>query len=463
MTAKAKVYDLNDKIIVELSTIDTSSKLLAGENNNLKAINIDIIKASLNYISTGSKAEYDYAMEGILILSNLYSDTFYSINQDMNDIINVLYPDSKSLSAFAVSNAISSSMSSVSSSCNKALGSCTSFANTINPSNYGDLSSYLKSIAQFLLCPEGALLSSLLGAAKSILNAVTNLRPAELLNDIKSDLASLMRDVVSSAKSYATSALGSVFGTIMSNLPPSANSFLGFIEKIQLYASAFIDLAKELWDAIEDIMRMFGLTADDLFGMDILSDLGSSIKNAITNGNNSNSSGIKIIPGLSVPSPVDTIRCSQLAKIMQQQTNSYRANNRYDYLNNDSSIISGISDSTIKGLFSNYSNYQTNASNNNQSAKVYSSMGYQGKTALNSSMAAMVRNASSSRTINSLLGGVKTDSDFSAAKFSIGNIASNLITVNNVEMQKQTTMREGLKNIMSESKYYNVPASRFGV
>ena len=47
MTAKAKVYDLNDKIITELSTIDTSSKLLAGENNDLKAINIDIVKASL--------------------------------------------------------------------------------------------------------------------------------------------------------------------------------------------------------------------------------------------------------------------------------------------------------------------------------------------------------------------------------------------------------------------------------
>ena len=59
MTAKAKVYDLNDKIITELSTIDTSSKLLAGENNDLKAINIDIVKASLNYISTGSKADHN--------------------------------------------------------------------------------------------------------------------------------------------------------------------------------------------------------------------------------------------------------------------------------------------------------------------------------------------------------------------------------------------------------------------
>ncbi|CCE26105.1 g081 [Yersinia phage phiR1-37] len=463
MTAKAKVYDLNDKIITELSTIDTSSKLLAGENNDLKAINIDIVKASLNYISAGSKADYNFAMEGILVLSNLYSDTFYSINQDMNDILNVLYSDSRSLSAFAVSNSISSSMSSISSSCNKALGSCTSFANSINPANYSDISSYIKSIAQFLLCPEASLLGDLLGAAKSILNAVTNLRPAELLNAIKSDLASLMRDVVSAAKSYATSALGSVLNTIMSNLPPSANSLLGFIEKVQLYASAFIDLAQELWDAIESIMRMFGLTADDLFGIGILSDLGTSIKNAINNNNSSNNSGIQIVPGIKVPSPVDTIRCSQLAKIMQQQTNSYRANNRYDYLNNNSSIVSGITDSSIKSLFSNYSNYQTNASNANQSTKVYTSMGYLGKTALNSSMAAMVRNASSTRTINSLLNGVNTDADYSAAKSSIGNIANNLITVNNVEMQKQTTMREGLKNIMTESNYYNIPSTKFGV
>ena len=161
MTAKAKVYDLNDKIITELSTIDTSSKLLAGENNDLKAINIDIVKASLNYISAGSNADYNFAMEGILVLSNLYSDTFYSINQDMNDILNVLYPDSRSLSASAVSNSISSSMSSISSSCNKALGSCTSFANSINPANYSDISSYIKSIAQFLLCPEASLLGSL--------------------------------------------------------------------------------------------------------------------------------------------------------------------------------------------------------------------------------------------------------------------------------------------------------------
>jgi hypothetical protein len=463
MTAKAKVYDLNDKIITELSTIDTSSKLLVGENNNLKAINIDIVKASLNYISSGSKADYNYAMEGIIVFSNLYSDTFYNINQDMSDILQVLYPESRSLSALAVSNAISSSMSSVSSSCNKALGSCTSFANKINPTNYSDISSYIKSIAQFLLCPEGSLLSDLLGAAKSILNAVTNLRPAELLNAIKSDLSSLMRDIVTAAKSYASSTLGSVLNTIMSNLPPSANSLLGFIEKVQLYASAFIDLAKELWDAIESIMRMFGLTADDLFGIGILSDLGKSIKNAITNGNNSSNSGVKIIPGLKVPNAVDTIRCSQLAKIMQQQTNSYRANNRYDYLNNNSSIVSGISDSTIRGLFSNYSNYQNNASNLNQSSSIYTSMGYLGKTALNSSMAAMVRNASSARTINSLLSGVKTDSDYSAAKSSIGNIANNLITVNNVEMQKQTVMREGLKNIMTESNYYNIPSSKFGV
>jgi hypothetical protein len=461
MTAKAKVYDLNDKIITELSTIDTSSKLLVGENNNLKAINIDIVKAGLNYISTGSKADYDFAMEGILILSNLYTDTFYSINQDMNDILNILYPDTRSLSAFAVTNTVSSSMSSISSSCNKALGSCTSFANSINPANYNDLSSYIKSLAQFLLCPEASLLGDLLGAAKSILNAITNLRPAELLNAIKSDLSSLMGDIISAAKSYATATLGSVLGTIMNNLPPSVNSLLGFIEKVQLFASAFIDLAEDLWDAIESIMKMFGLSAEDLFRIGILSGLGASIKNAISNNNSKNS--VKIVPNIQTPSAVDTIRCSQLAKIMQQQTNSYRVNNRYDYLNNNSSIVSGISDNSIKGLFSNYSNYQTNASNLNQSTKVYTSMGYLGKTALNSSMAAMVRNASSNRTINSLLGGIKTDSDYSAAKTTIGNIANNLLTVNKVEMHKHTTMREGIKNIMAESKYYNIPSKKFGV
>jgi len=437
------VVDLLDNLVVN-KTDNNNSFQFAGDNIPDKKLNIALIKSAFNYINKYGKEDYNNAMIGMMLLSNKYSEVFNDANNSIINTLNILNTDStnQNLSAFGSLSNIGSGVDKAVSSISTGYSSVTNMATQFDPTNFSNWADMAKSLAKFLMCPEASFLGDLVNGFKDIVDSVKSFRPSQLLNDITNNLTNYIMGFI-----------------------PSTNTLLDFVKNVASYVGingADIDL---LISTVGSILSMNGLNISYLRNIPLLSNIvdyldpASAINKIRSQINNSGTFNYldNIFSNSVFPTDIDTIRCSHLAKIIQQLSNSYRTNNRYDDLNIFSSMVPNTSNSSLNSLLSNYSNYNNRSNIASNNIKNAISLGNSGKTTLNTSLSALVLNGNIMKsTIDNFNKVNENQASYTVAKIGAINNLNNLKQVNNFELTKQKAFREGLSNIQRSSNFLNL-------
>ena len=161
--------------------------------------------------------------------------------------------------------------------------------------------------------------------------------------------------------------------------------------------------------------------------------------------------------GNSIPKQSTYNRCSKLAKLIQQLTNSYRQNIRFEDLTYRAEKTSSISDPVLRSKIDRLTNstYNRLAYESEDSAAKLN--GYSNESAINASFASAVENI---RVINEINAGLdEVDGDlvkYDLASNKSISMLSALIERNKVTEQRLVALEENLLAIRRKNSFYNL-------
>ncbi|WP_368880392.1 hypothetical protein [Proteus mirabilis] len=461
-----KVIDLDAMIYTELPLMGVES--VDSVDKNKKILNYEIILLALEHIHTNNRPQFDFVMRGMKKMCNIYIDGFSEINENVNnltkDINEILYPEPPLTLPMGMTfmakgtglNSLDSSVDKISNGCDGVLNGCTGLANQFSPiADSGDMTSFLKGMADFLVCPELSFINDIINGVNNIVDAIKNFRPDQILQELAGKLAEFVEEIVSDIASSIIDMAGNIAdyyfseGTMLNDLLDT------------------IDMVLDMYDATWDMLMNTPIIGDmfrDLYNKKPNQSNGGLINQVIDNGLGSltgskNKPDIKYpewdTPINNFPQPVETIRCKQLAKIAQQMEDSFRSNNRFDMYLIDTRMVSEITDPKVKDQISDYIRYgdRLNASiNNKENAR---KLGFRGKTAYNSSMSNLMYITSTVRNNKAELSKVNNNDGLHNILVKMHNDNKYIVLTLNEEINKHSTLLEGLNNIDRQNKYYD--------
>jgi hypothetical protein len=169
------------------------------------------------------------------------------------------------------------------------------------------------------------------------------------------------------------------------------------------------------------------------------------------------SSTSKITTPLALPQAIDRTRCSELAKVIKQLLDTYRADNRFEDVQLRTDLLSSIKDPVLANKVSKYMDASVKWSQDQKKKDLVDSMGYQNTTALNSALAVSMVNAQTINNTKQELKAVNGDPDkLSVAQVNANNNLPYIQTVNNQSIQDLKSFEEGIDSITRTANVYNM-------
>lgn len=411
-----------------------------------KTLNIELVKAALDYINEHGKDEYNDAMQGMMALSLAYTEVFNASNESITTALLILEdPTNNSLSALSAITNITSGVNKLKNTLSGGLGAINDMVNGFDPTDIRSWAAMAAKLAQFLMCPESSFLADMVAAFKQIKNGVDNIISGRFLKEIKANLTSYIN-----------------------NLIPSKDDIMNFVKNIGAFIGINGSDIDMLIDVIDSTLKEHGLDFNYLYKLgDVIGgvidfiDPNSQYNKDRLKGKDKNKDNLD--PLQKYPESafnigeIEAIRCSFLAKIIQQLNNSYRANNRYDDLTLLAEMNPNTSNKELNKLINNYLDYGGRSIDSATSVKNSLGLGLHGKTALNTSLAALVINSNMYKELMYNLDNVNEDEvAFNITCLAAVNNLTYLLGMNHTELSKQKAFREGLMNIMRASDVMNL-------
>jgi hypothetical protein len=289
----------------------------------------------------------------------------------------------------------------------------------------------IASLAKLLLCPERTFLSDITNAFNSIASGYNNFNPSSLLNTAMGDLSQFLNNYVPG------------FSPLM--------SFVSLLSRYLKTGGSDIDSAMSM---VDQILNGNQLDRSYLLNISQLQALKDQLSPSSPYYQSSTS---KITTPLALPQAIDRTRCSELAKVIKQLLDTYRADNRFEDVQLRTDLLSSIKDPVLANKVSKYMDASVKWSQDQKKKDLVDSMGYQNTTALNSALAVSMVNAQTINNTKQELKAVNGDPDkLSVAQVNANNNLPYIQTVNNQSIQDLKSFEEGIDSITRTANVYNM-------
>lgn len=313
------------------------------------------------------------------------------------------------------------------------------FFKNFNPDG-GDLMSSVQTIADVLRCPSQFLLPDLKRAVSSIKNRIKNLNPKELLKRTKQALINAIK-----------------------NQFPGINNLVEFAVSAAQYLKQFLNVygfgKKKLKGMIEDTLREYGYSIQDankISSFKILMNIYNADDISLNLGEKFN---MAISPRENYK-PVDSIKCSELAKIMDSLTSTFNTTERYDLLRYNESMFKKLSRDDLKNFLRQYYNVSNNTRQRESLELSASSFGIATDTAINRNIAYMIESNNIINEMQELI--EKLEPNQASVNNTLLQLNRKRQYLKDLTVDNHTSLlsfQDGLRKIQNRSYNYNIPTA----